>query len=475
MNKKKIKNFIEIEKDILDRLNERQIKAIHHLKTKSKITTKEYARLFKICLITAKDILYLKKDKIISFVNPSKKGYYSFYDTGKKILGEEKLEQSKKNQINNNNEFARIASGTNSVGNEKGYCTRWVDVKDLEESSYIAVPKIKGDYLGLFLESELSSKSDLSSCSISSISLSKNTSTNFCLFNLGSLDQMGDLFSAKDNANRASSFECGEISLALDKNFAYSSLGIGLTTCFTASTNTSNSSPEILEDFNILFFSLNNSEYISDGAISLKALSLNFLTNEKTLLGLKNKTLVSIIKNIYSPCLVATPSFTSSASLSACSSVNLDLDAMDSASFNAISSLISSSKARLIDFSNIFEKSISLEKRETSASHFSGTLTTTSAISTSPKFNNENEYLNVAESGMLENRQTNLNRFSASTSLIIWDKIASIKTLPPQHVYDLSIEGTRSFIANDIVAHNTHLATSSGNVGIRTTALTSLR
>jgi len=55
-----------------------------------------------------------------------------------------------------------------------------------------------------------------------------------------------------------------------------------------------------------------------------------------------------------------------------------------------------------------------------------------------------------------------------STGAIKWEKIASIKTLEPQHVYDLSIEGTRNFIANDIVAHNTYLATSSGNVGINT-------
>ena len=53
-----------------------------------------------------------------------------------------------------------------------------------------------------------------------------------------------------------------------------------------------------------------------------------------------------------------------------------------------------------------------------------------------------------------------------SSNTIKWEKIASIRTLEPQHVYDLSIEGTRNFIANDIVAHNTYLATSSGNVGI---------
>ena len=38
---------------------------------------------------------------------------------------------------------------------------------------------------------------------------------------------------------------------------------------------------------------------------------------------------------------------------------------------------------------------------------------------------------------------------------ISFEKIASITSLPEQHVYDLSIEGTRNFIANDIIAHNT--------------------
>ena len=35
------------------------------------------------------------------------------------------------------------------------------------------------------------------------------------------------------------------------------------------------------------------------------------------------------------------------------------------------------------------------------------------------------------------------------------EKISSIRPLAPQHVYDLSIEGTRNFIANGIIAHNT--------------------
>src|SRR3989338_8541762 len=40
-------------------------------------------------------------------------------------------------------------------------------------------------------------------------------------------------------------------------------------------------------------------------------------------------------------------------------------------------------------------------------------------------------------------------------SEVEFEKIASITPLPEQHVYDLSIEGTRNFIANGIIAHNT--------------------
>lgn len=44
------------------------------------------------------------------------------------------------------------------------------------------------------------------------------------------------------------------------------------------------------------------------------------------------------------------------------------------------------------------------------------------------------------------------------------EKIASIKILEPQHVYDLAIEDTRNFIANDIVAHNTYFGDSTSDV-----------
>ncbi|MFH1642807.1 MAG: LamG-like jellyroll fold domain-containing protein, partial [Nanoarchaeota archaeon] len=53
-----------------------------------------------------------------------------------------------------------------------------------------------------------------------------------------------------------------------------------------------------------------------------------------------------------------------------------------------------------------------------------------------------------------------------SQKVIIFDEISSIKQLEPQHVYDLEIENTHNFIANDIIAHNTYSdgVNMSGNV-----------
>jgi len=44
-----------------------------------------------------------------------------------------------------------------------------------------------------------------------STSLSCKTSTTFCIFNLGSLDQMGALLNANERAKSGASFKCGDI------------------------------------------------------------------------------------------------------------------------------------------------------------------------------------------------------------------------------------------------------------------------
>lgn len=41
---------------------------------------------------------------------------------------------------------------------------------------------------------------------------------------------------------------------------------------------------------------------------------------------------------------------------------------------------------------------------------------------------------------------------------IYWDKVVSIETVGVQEVYDLTVEGTHSFVAEDIVVHNSHSA-----------------
>jgi hypothetical protein len=52
-------------------------------------------------------------------------------------------------------------------------------------------------------------------------------------------------------------------------------------------------------------------------------------------------------------------------------------------------------------------------------------------------------------------------------------KIKKIEILPPEHVYDIEVEGTHNFVANGILAHNTYISATTtimGYVGIGTTA-----
>jgi ATP-dependent DNA helicase RecG len=74
-----IKESSYISENILDGLNERQKKAVEYLKAKGKITTKEYIKLVKIPLRTARrDLTNLKGKGVIKFVGSAKTGYYSF-------------------------------------------------------------------------------------------------------------------------------------------------------------------------------------------------------------------------------------------------------------------------------------------------------------------------------------------------------------------------------------------------------------
>ena len=52
------------------------------------------------------------------------------------------------------------------------------------------------------------------------------------------------------------------------------------------------------------------------------------------------------------------------------------------------------------------------------------------------------------------------------TGAIKWEKIASIKDLEPQHVYDLAIEVTRNFIAPVGILNVTGTTTTGGNISV---------
>jgi len=63
-------------------LNDRQQKTVEYLMERGKITTKEYVSLHNISLATAKrDLLEMKKKRVIRFIGSAKTGYYVLHDT----------------------------------------------------------------------------------------------------------------------------------------------------------------------------------------------------------------------------------------------------------------------------------------------------------------------------------------------------------------------------------------------------------
>jgi len=91
--------------------------------------------------------------------------------------------------------------------------------------------------------------------------------------------------------------------------------------------------------------------------------------------------------------------------------------------------------------------------------------------------NNSRDYLKLSEWVKVSELEEGMDIAVSDGDGIKFEKIINIETHLPQHVYDLMIENTHNFIANDIVAHNTYIGNSSlfvnstsGNVGIGTTA-----
>ena len=372
----------------------------------------------------------------------------------------------------------------NNEFEQKSYCTRWVEVRDLEENDYIAVPKSehseRQDYVQI---------SPLNNLSINSAVV--YTLTSDCCLRCGSLDQIAALMDNASARKSASSKSDNSFSAILRKTsyFAGSKNLIFSSTSACIISNSCSDSFDLNKHSSLCSLS---SDLINSGAENLALIDEKRYDEADLGFIIENKTLLSATSFILIPYLSASLLFSgdsleSNSSLllgdsSASNRLNLPFFAFlpnstdhSVSSFSSLdSSLLRSASSSDFLCAVTFNSSIiecnslstfsNLSKIKAS-SILLGVSAFDSSTLTSPKAKSEKNYLNVAESDMLENTP-----FSAPTSSVFFDKIVSIKSVGEQHVYDLSIEGTRNFIANDIVAHNTYLATSSGNVGIGTTA-----
>jgi hypothetical protein len=73
-------------------------------------------------------------------------------------------------------------------------------------------------------------------------------------------------------------------------------------------------------------------------------------------------------------------------------------------------------------------------------------------------------YLNVGDEIAVYHEPRTMN----NEPYVLWAKISSIEYVGYEQVYDIEVEGTHNFVANDIIAHNTYM---SGNVGIAPTPI----
>lgn len=210
-----------------------------------------------------------------------------------------------------------------------------------------------------------------------------------CFLKDFSSDQI-EQFKCKANAKYGTSFMCGARFLASDRNEEYSDSITILKLDNKNSITKSNSFCGNLEYFNSfsLFLPISSIKYWGEYSWIIPFFDIeNSKSNINPLLIKAEKNIfVSTTNIIYnSPCLLAMPNLTSSASFAACSSVNWLLDNISLATENlslSTNSLTTLSKALLNLFSSCFGTS---------------TLTTTSTILSSPMSYYNMNYLNFIQ------------------------------------------------------------------------------
>ena len=188
---------------------------------------------------------------------------------------------------------------------------------------------------------ELSQKGYLVNLETSDV---ENILTFDCFLNAFSSDHIGEL---RDNASAkyGASLICGDNLIASDKNLSYSDLGTTLISSSNIRNNSENSDSLSPENFFIFSLSDNSSSITNSGETNSQSeinnpstrcfLSESGLKNENKILASTTNFIKGILNQ--SPCFFATLSFNSSASLDACSSVNLDFEEISPASENLTS------------------------------------------------------------------------------------------------------------------------------------------
>lgn len=174
-----------------------------------------------------------------------------------------------------------------------------------------------------------------------------------CLEKAFSSDQIGHLFSDKDNAKYGSSFVCGDSFLASIRNDSYLPFGI----IFIISVNNLNKCKNLdksIDEYLIIFsFLASNSSKTKSGVINMQSCLRNSfiidfliessLKSENNIFAstISSSGISLILYQIFKPCLFATLFLISSESFFICFSVKVDLDVIELAIENFKSRIIS--------------------------------------------------------------------------------------------------------------------------------------
>jgi len=287
-----------------------------------------------------------------------------------------------------------------------------------------------------------------------------NILTNDCSLRCGSLDQTLH-FNFNASAAKSISFLC-EIESTLGNNFLYSSTGTNSIKIANSLNRSLNSFLEIPVFLDISSEFLLISSNANSGAKNSKSWSTNIPLVNESFQKKVNNTFESTTNFIY----IKPFDFNSSY-----------LPYLDALCNLTDQSIISFSSCKCFNNLRINKDNFI---PEISTWFFNSAGTSTLIVTSAIDKDNQEEYLKLSE-------WTKVSELEEGDSIAVpdyetgevkWEMIKEIKQHSSQHVYDLAIEGTHNFIANDIVAHNTYLGNSTadtvtiaGNVSVNTDTL----